>query len=106
MHKELSILTIEHPLERQARIALLALLAVFIIGYLYCVSSSVLNVIARKEAAGRAAQLEGRIGQREQEYFRIAEGVTPEAGIALGLAPVAQTDYVRVQGAVAARFER
>lgn len=106
MHKELSILTIEHPLERQARIALLALLAFFIMGYLYCVSSSVLNVIARKEAAGKAAQLESRIGQREQDYFKVAESVTPEAGAALGLAPVAQTDYVRVQGAVAARFER
>lgn len=101
MHKELSILTVEHPAERRMLAALGVVLAMFTAGYLYCVSASVMNVIARKEATAKAASLESSIGSLEQEYFELAQSVTPASGESLGLAPVEQTAYIRRQHTVA-----
>lgn len=98
---ELSILTAEHPAERRVFVALVAMLAVLLAGYLYCVSASVLNVIARKEAVAKSASLESAIGALEQEYFSYANDVTPATGATLGLAPVVETSYVHRPGAVA-----
>lgn len=98
---DISILTAEHPAERRVLTGLIIALAVFSAAYLYCISASVLNVIARKEAVARAATLESSIGSLEQEYFASAASVTPSSGETLGLSPIADVSYVHRPSAVA-----
>ena len=92
----------EHPLERGAFRILIALLFILICTYLYFVTASVLNVIARKEALTQGTKLGTAIGAYEREYFAISQTVKPEAGEALGLFSVSNSDtaYVRRPGAV------
>src|SRR5207253_549072 len=71
-------LALEHPAEVLTRRILLTLLALLMCGYLYFVTTSVLNVIARKEALSNTATLQGAIGGLEQKYFELSQGVTPE----------------------------
>ena len=95
-------LSVEHPAERLAlRIISLALITL-ICGYLYFVSASVLNVIARKEALAQVAVVQGTIGGLEQEYFALSQSVSPQIGRALGLSPVGEPKYVYRPGNVGA----
>ena len=93
-------LTHEHPAERTLFRMLVAVLLVIAGVYIYFVGASVLNVIARKEALLQTAQLTGAVSSLEREYFLVAKSITPEAGERLGLAPVANTAYVRRPGVV------
>ena len=92
----------EHPLEHAAFRALIAVLFILISAYLYFVTASVLNVIARKEALAQEARLGTAIGAFEKDYFAISQTVTPEAGTPLGLFPIsnAATAYVYRPGTV------
>ncbi|MDO8575739.1 MAG: hypothetical protein Q7R90_00290 [bacterium] len=95
-------LSLEHPMERIAlRVLSVTLLAV-ICGYLYFVSASILNVIARKEALTHISVIQGSIGGLEQHYFRLSSGISPEVGRALGLAPIGKQHYVYRPGNVGA----
>lgn len=78
----------------------MAILFLLVFSYLYFVVASVLNVIARKEAVSRAAQLGSSIGAYERDYFAISEKVKPDAGAQLGLYPVSNVAYVHRPGAV------
>ena len=100
MKIEQTILASEHPAERSAFRALIAVLFILVALYLYFVSSSILNVIARKQALSEGAQLGTAIGSYEKDYFAISETVRPEAGESLGLSPVKNTAYVYRPGAV------
>lgn len=100
MNKQVSILVIEYPWERTLLRVTLILLAVLTIGYLYFVASSVLNVIARKEAVAQTAHVESEIGLLEQKYFTLSQGLTPEAGSSLGLSPITSQRYVYRHGNV------
>ena len=93
-------LSVEHPSERIAFRTLLALLFLLVFGYIYFVGSSVLNIIARKEALVKAAQISASIGDSERDYFAMSQKITPEAGTALGLIPVSNTAYVYRPGTV------
>ena len=93
-------LSIEHPLERTIVRALIAILIALMCGYLYFVSASVLNVMARKEALGHIAKLQGTIGGSEQQYFTLSHAISPSAGASLGLRPLAKTQYVYRPGNV------
>ena len=95
-------LSIEHPTERLVLRVLCALLITLVCGYLYFVSASVLNVVARKEALTRIALVQGRIGGMEQEYFALSDSVSPQSGETLGLLPVKDTQYVYRPGNVGA----
>lgn len=92
----------EHPLEHTAFRVLIAVLFILISAYLYFVTASVLNVIARKEALMQSTHLGTTIGAYEKEYFAISQTVKPEAGLVLGLSPISSTatDYVRRPGTV------
>lgn len=100
MNKQVSVLAIEYAWERTLLRALLTLLAFLTIGYLYFVASSVLNVIAHKEAIAQTAQIESEIGLLEQKYFTLSQDLTPAAGSALGLAPITAQKYVYRHGNV------
>jgi len=90
----------EHPAERVVFRALVAVLFILVCAYLYFVTASVLNVIARKEAMTQGTQLGTAIGAFEKDYFAISQTVKPDAGVALGLSPVSNTAYVYRPGAV------
>ena len=100
LHTEFLALSIEHPYERLVLRYLLAIFCACLCGYLYFVSSSVLNVIAQREADQYAQKLEGRIGTLEQRYFALSHEVTPQNAALLGLVPIQKTAYVYRPGSV------
>jgi len=95
-------LSMEHPFERYTMQALVLVLLALAGGYLYFVSSSVLNVMARREAMAQVSQIQGSIGGAEQRYFELSQAVTVQTGIARGLTPVAKTQYINRPGNVGA----
>jgi len=102
MHKNISILSLEHPMEKIAMRALFVVLAVFLCGYLYFVGASILNVIARREADANAAQLQSSIADMQQQYFAVSSSVDQAEAARLGLAPISDTQYVYRPGQTAA----
>lgn len=92
----------EHPAEAIVLRLLFAALILVVCGYLYFVTASILNVIARKEAITRVAVIQGTIGGSEQRYFELSKGISPESGTALGLAPIGKQAYVYRPGNIGA----
>ena len=74
---------------------LLLVLALCILGYLYFVGISILNVIANREAAAQSNSLQTAVSSLEQEYFKLSKSVTPERGESLGLSATKNQAYVR-----------
>lgn len=95
-------LSLEHPGERIVLRVLSIFLIAAIAGYLYFVSASILNVIARKEALTRISVIQGSIGGLEQRHFELSSGISPESGPSLGLAPITDRSYVYRPGNVGA----
>ena len=95
-------LSLEHPVERVALRVLAIVLLAAVCGYLYFVSASILNVIARKEALTRISVIQGSIGGLEQHYFKLSSGISPESGSELGLTPISRQHYVYRPGNVGA----
>jgi len=95
-------LSLEHPVERVALRVLSIVLLAAICGYLYFVSASILNVIARKEALTRVSVIQGSIGGLERRYFELSSGITANSGEGLGLGPIAKQHYVYRPGNVGA----
>ena len=62
-------LTVEHPYERLILRSLITVLVACACLYLYFVSASVLNIMARREAITQIASLEGQIGTLGEQYF-------------------------------------
>jgi hypothetical protein len=87
-------LSIEHPTESVLLRWLVALVVVFLCAYVYFVSLSVLNVIARKEALASIAKLQSAISLMERDYFALSQRVVPSEGASLGLAPISAISYV------------
>src|SRR3989338_10561576 len=90
----------EHQLEDPDFKTFFVVLFALIFAYMYLVGSSALNIIARKEALAQSARVGASIGSYERDYFAASQKVTPEEGIALGLAPVTKTAYVYRPGTV------
>ncbi len=95
-------LMMEHPYERILARCLTIAVVTLVAGYLYFVSGSVLNVMARKDALTQVTKIQGAIGGLEQQYFALSQDVTPSTGGVLGLAPVENTQYVYRPGNVGA----
>ncbi len=100
MHKKVSLLAIEHPLERRAlQITTIAIIALAC-AYLYLVTTSVLHVIAQREAMRHSTAIESSIATLEQRYFSLSQAITPDEANTLGLAPIDSTAYVYRTGNV------
>ncbi len=84
----------EHPMERRALSILWIVFVLLILGYLYFVAASIFNVMGRTEALRQSQTIGSSIGTLEQRYLALSQDVSPESGIALGLAPIAATSYV------------
>ena len=95
-------LTAEHPSEQIVFRTLIAALFGLVLTYVYCVGSSVLNVIARKEALTQTASLQTSVSTLESSYYNASAGITPRSGEQLGLLPVSETAFVYRPGAAAA----
>ena len=95
-------LSLEHPRERLILQTLGVILVALICGYLYFVTASVLNVMARREALASVDAIQGQIGSAEQQYFALSQDVTPQEGAALGLVPISNTQYVYRPGNIGA----
>ena len=87
-------MSIEHPYEYAVLRYLCITTCVLVLAYLYFVSSSVLNVIAEREADQASAALETKIGTLEGEYFALNDSITPSHASELGLSPIAESSFV------------
>ncbi|RJR13667.1 hypothetical protein C4585_01695 [Candidatus Parcubacteria bacterium] len=95
-------LAVEHPMERLLFRFLAAVLVGLIFAYVYFVSASVLNVVARKEALSNIASLGSSVALLERDYYAATAAITPSTGENLGLTPISNTRYVHRPGAVGA----
>ncbi len=95
-------LTSEHPGERLLFRALTFAVVLLAFSYVYFVGSTILNVIARKEALAESAKRATVVSKLEREYFAISQGIGLEDGTRLGLSPVAKTLYVHRPGNLSA----
>lgn len=96
-------LAMEHPFEPRALTALSIVLVILVMAYLYFVTASIFNVMGRSEALRKTQTIESSIGLLEQHYLALSREVSPQAGIALGLAPIGHTSYVYRPGNAAVR---
>lgn len=95
-------LATEHALEPIIRQALFALLIVSFFLYLYFVSASVLNIMARREASTATLALQSKVAHMQAEYFALSESVDSAFAGSMGLAPLEDTHYVYRPGNAAA----
>ncbi len=95
-------LAVEYPAERVILRALVAVLVVLAMGYLYFVSASIINIMARKEAMTQSGAIIASIGSLEGQYFSLTQSITPDSAVAIGLSPIstANTAYVERPGNV------
>ncbi len=98
--KPRTALAIEYPAERVILRTLIALLVILAVCYLYFVSASIINIMARKEALARSAKIDASIGALEGDYFALTQEITPQSAVAIGLTPIQNTDYVERPGTV------
>lgn len=84
----------EMPIERHVLRILLIVIAALACAYLYFVCTSVLNVIARKEAMVKIINVQSEISEQEQEFFKLSQNITPEMAPRFGLAPASAPEYV------------
>ena len=89
------------PREESAIKILGSILVLFVCSYIFLVSLSIVNVIARKEAGDESKALRAIVGQLERNYFALSHGLQASDGDVLGLTDVSETDYIHRPGAVA-----
>jgi len=94
MHKKVSLLAVEHPLERRAIQTAVVLLVCFSCAYLYLVTASILDIMGQREADRKVTSTESSIALLEQRYFNLSQSIDPAQGRSLGLAPIESTSYV------------
>jgi len=91
-------LTVEHSAERVFLRFLIVAFGSLALLYIYFVGATILNVVATKEAGVQTATITSAVSKLEREYFAATQGIGPEDGARLGLAPVAHTVYVHRPG--------
>lgn len=64
--------------------------------YLYFVGVSILNVISNREASLESERLQSLVGSLEEDYFALAQAVTPEVGAQMGLTATKDMSFVKV----------
>lgn len=93
-------LAIEYPVERVILRALLVALVALVLCYLYFVFSSVVNIMASKEAMAKTASINASISSLETQYFALSQQISQSSALAIGLTPIHATDYVDRPGNV------
>lgn len=70
-------------------------LGVCIMGYVYFVGVSIVNLIANREAVVENERLQSEVASLEQEYFELSKGITAAAAAEHGLSQPAAASFVR-----------
>lgn len=89
-----ALLAYEHPYEVVVRRLLLAALVVGFFLYASLVATSVLHVIARKQAVNDAAAASARIAALEQDYFALSASISLDRAGEFGLTSVSHKHFV------------
>jgi hypothetical protein len=84
----------EYAIEKRIRNSVLIMIAICAFGYVYFVSTSVLNIIARKDAHNQIANLESTIGSLESDYFSLSSSISREVANELGLVSLSSKSFV------------
>lgn len=84
----------EHPYEVAFRRAVFGMIVVAFLAYASLISTSVFNVIARKQAVSDTVATSARIADLEQEYFSLTSAILPGRGADFGLMPVEEKHFV------------
>ena len=84
----------ELPLERHALPGLALVLAVVGAAYLYFVASSIVNVMAQRDAEHSMRVIESSMGSLEQRYMTLSRSIAAKEAGSIGLAPVEASAYV------------
>ena len=89
-----TLLVQEHPTEFLLRRVTIGLIILSFFGYVYFVSSTVINIIAGKEANTHTASLTSSIAELESEYFARTNEISKQTSESLGLVPVGEKHFV------------
>lgn len=84
----------EHFLEPILRRVLVVVAALAIAAYIYCVSASVVHIIARKDAEVALARTSSSVALLESKYFDLSSKVTREHATDLGLVPIDDARFI------------
>lgn len=93
-HIHTALLTYEHPYEVLVRRALFAALVVGFFVYASLVATSVLHVIARKQAVNDTAAASARIAALEQDYFALSASISLDRASEFDLTAVSNKHFV------------
>lgn len=100
--RQTTVLAMEYSFERFAFPILSTILVVLVFAYFYFVIGSVFNVIGERQADAQSGNLQSSISSLEQQYFALAQDLTPQTAAAMGLTPIKNTTYVYRPGNAAA----
>ncbi|NBV77059.1 hypothetical protein EBR66_02790 [bacterium] len=95
------IATTEHPYEHYTRSILFAVLMLGALVYLYFISASVVNLMARREAHVLSLQTSSQVSELEARYLALTNSLSQEEGEALGLRALEPVAYVRASAPTA-----
>lgn len=95
-----AVLHTQLPREELAIRLLSGAVAFMVLAYIVLVSMSIVNVMARTEAQEDALTRRTAVAELEQKYFALSAEITAEKGAAIGLMPVASTEFVHHPGAL------
>ena len=84
----------EYVFERRARRVIFLIIGLCAVGYIYFVSTSVLYIIARKDAHTQISQVESQVATLESEYFVLSSTISIEEAEKLGLVSVSKKNFV------------
>jgi hypothetical protein len=84
----------EHLWETRARQILLFGIGLSALLYAVNISSSIMNVVAEREALRNAEALSASIAALEQEHFQLSDAIRPERAAGFNLVHVVDTYYV------------
>jgi hypothetical protein len=84
----------EYAIEKRIRNSILIMIALCAFGYVYFVSTSVLNIIARKDAHNQISTLESTIGTLESEYYNLSSSISRNVASELGLVSLSSKSFV------------
>ena len=90
----LPTLTSAHPLEPLALRVVSGVVLLLIVCYVYGISASTFNIIARKQAESSAGSVQSSLAQLNAEYYSLTGKLTEARAQSLGLSELAETSYV------------
>ena len=94
--KVLSLPTLSsaHPLELVAVRVMSGVVLLLIVAYVYGISASTFNIIARKQAESSAGVVRSSLAQLNAEYYTLTQGLTQSRAKTLGLSELREASYV------------